>query len=432
MKIIDILNEVAATSKGSEKEAILAKHKDNKVLQQVFFYTYSGFHTFGVKKYPDAPHPGFLEIEDCFSELYYALKKLINREVTGNAAQEHISYILGRYTKDSQEVIRRILDRDLKCGATDTIMNRLIPNLVPSFDVALAHKFDEKSEKVVTFDGNWFCSRKIDGCRCPVIIQGKNSEARSRQGKEFTTLDLVKEELSELVASLGEDSIVFDGEIGLVDKNGNEDFQGIMKEIKKKDHTIENPMYQIFDMMTVDEFFGKTESPLFESRLAKVRSAMEGKKFKYISLLEQVPLTEESFAIMQKKADEGKWEGLMLRKNTVYESGRSKNLLKVKKFHDAEYVVEDVEFGPMNFTEKGIGSQEITCLRCVKIRHKGCVVSVGSGFSKDQRIEFMANPKKILGKTITVKYFEETTNQNGGHSLRFPVIKVVHGDVREV
>jgi DNA ligase-1 len=432
MKIIDILNEVAATSKGSEKEAILAKHKDNSVLQEVFFYTYSSYHTFGVKKYNEPKSTGSMTIEDCFGKAKVLLDMLAKREVTGGAAQDAIAIVLSCYEKDSQDVICRILDRDLKCGATDTIMNRLVPNLVPSFDVALAHKFDDKSEKVVTFDGNWFCSRKIDGCRCPVIIQGKNRTAYSRQGKEFTTIDLVKEELAELIATLGEDSMAFDGEIGLVDKNGNEDFQGIMKEIKKKDHTIKNPMYQIFDMMTVDEFFGKTKSPLFATRLAKVRNAMEGKKFKYISLLEQVPLTEESFAAMQKKADEGKWEGLMLRKNTVYESGRSKNLLKVKKFHDAEYVVEDVEFGPMNFTEKGIGSQEITCLRCVKIRHKGCVVSVGSGFSKDQRIEFMADPKKILGKTITVKYFEETTNQNGGFSLRFPVIKVVHGDSREV
>ena len=434
MKIIDILNQVASTSKGSEKEAILALHKDNKILQQVFFYTYGNFHTFGVKKMPTPRQVGKKSIDnpEDFEHMVKAITRLIKRESTGGDAQDTILALLEWFDAGSQDVILRILDRDLKVGATDTIMNRLVPNLVPSFDVALAQKFDEKSEKVVTFDGNWFCSRKIDGCRCPIVLQGASRVAYSRQGNEFTTVDLVKEELAQLIASIGEDSMVFDGEIGLVDKLGNEDFQGIMKEIKKKDHTIKNPMYQIFDMMTVDEFFGKSKSPLFATRLAKVKNAMEGKKFKYISLLEQVPLTLESFAVMQKKQEDGKWEGLMLRKNTCYESGRSKNLLKVKKFHDAEYVVKDVEFGPMNFTEKGVGSQEITCLRCVKIIHKGCEVSVGSGFSKEQRIEFMNDPSKILGKVVTVKYFEETTNQNGGSSLRFPTLKAVHGDKREV
>jgi DNA ligase-1 len=38
----------------------------------------------------------------------------------------------------------------------------------------------------------------------------------------------------------------------------------------------------------------------------------------------------------------------------------------------------------------------------------------------------------IVGKIITVQYFEETKNQDGGISLRFPTVKVVHGDQREL
>ena len=434
MKIIDILNQVGSTSKGSEKEAILALHKDNKILQKVFFYTYSSYHTFGVKKLPTPRQVGKKDIDnpEDFEHVVKTITRLIKRESTGGDAQDTILILLEWFDADSQEVIRRILDRDLKVGATDTIMNRLVPNLVPSFEVALAKLFDESTEKVVTFDGNWFCSRKIDGCRCPIVLQGASRVAYSRQGKEFTTVDFVKEELAELIATIGEDSMVFDGEIGLVDEHGNEDFQGIMKEIKKKDHTIKNPMYQIFDMLSVDEFFGKSKSPLFSTRMAKVKNAMEGKKFKYISLLEQVPLTLESFATMQKKQEEGMWEGLMLRANVPYESGRSKNLLKVKKFLDSEFVVEDVEMGLMNFTEKGRGTVETECLRAIKIRYKGCTVSVGSGFSKEQRHEYFNHPDRILGKVVTVKYFETTQNQNGGYSLRFPTVKCVHGTTRDV
>ena len=37
----------------------------------------------------------------------------------------------------------------------------------------------------------------------------------------------------------------------LLMSNGVEDFQGIMKEIKRKDHTIKNPKYKVFDYSNV-------------------------------------------------------------------------------------------------------------------------------------------------------------------------------------
>ena len=71
-------------------------------------------------------------------------------------------------------------------------------------------------------------------------------------------------------------------------------------------------------------------------------------------------------------------------------------------------------------------------LRNVKILHKGDPVDVGSGFSLEQRRRFYKNPNEILGKTITVNYFEETVNQHGKNSLRFPVIKTIYEGERDV
>ena len=39
---------------------------------------------------------------------------------------------------------------------------------------------------------------------------------------------------------------------------------------------------------------------------------------------------------------------------------------------------------------------------------------------------------KILGKIVTIKYFEESQNKAGQYSLRFPVLKIIHGDERTV
>ena len=53
--------------------------------------------------------------------------------------------------------------------------------------------------------------------------------------------------------------------------------------------------------------------------------------------------------------------------------------------------------------------------------YKGNKLKVGSGFSDEQRNYYWNNPNEIIGKTVTIKYKEETKNKNGGESLQFPV-----------
>jgi DNA ligase-1 len=116
-----------------------------------------------------------------------------------------------------------------------------------------------------------------------------------------------------------------------------------------------------------------------------------------------------------------------LRKNTNYKGKRSNDLLKVKEMHDAEYIVTDIETGPMRIIESGIEITD-TVLTNVIINHKGFEVSVGSGFKLAERQHYYEHPEDIVGKTITVRYFEETKNQQGGLSLRFPIVKYVHNN----
>ena len=127
-------------------------------------------------------------------------------------------------------------------------------------------------------------------------------------------------------------------------------------------------------------------------------------------------------------ATDNNWEGFMLRKDVGYEGKRSKNLLKVKKFFDAEYIVVDAELGWMSVVRDGKEVQE-EMLAQVWIKHKGYDVKVGSGFSQEQRIKYM--DENIVGKTITVQYFEETKNDKGGISLRFPTVKHIYENERD-
>jgi len=139
----------------------------------------------------------------------------------------------------------------------------------------------------------------------------------------------------------------------------------------------------------------------------------------------------EHLAEMIAGAEERGYEGIMLRKDTGYEGKRTKNLLKCKKFFDEEYKVLDVDFEDHRVIREG---REVVMpmLANVWIEHKGYKVAVGSGWSQEQRIKYQSNPKEIIGKTITVQYFEETKNQEGGISLRFPTVKHVYENGRTV
>ena len=132
-------------------------------------------------------------------------------------------------------------------------------------------------------------------------------------------------------------------------------------------------------------------------------------------------------------ADVNGYEGVMLRKNVGYEGKRSKNLLKCKKFFDAEYEVLDVDFDTHRIIRDGKEVKE-RMLSQVWIEHKGYRVAVGSGWNQAQRLWYASNymNESIVGKTITVQYFEETKNQEGGISLRFPTVKHVYENGRTV
>ena len=62
-------------------------------------------------------------------------------------------------------------------------------------------------------------------------------------------------------------NVVFDGELCIVDENGDEDFQSVMKEINRKNHTVNNPLFQVFDFLTFDGFNSQEEETELGMRL---------------------------------------------------------------------------------------------------------------------------------------------------------------------
>ena len=421
----NFVDESNSTNSNSDKLAVIEKYKNQPDVLKVLQYTYDTFKQYGVtsancKKRSDLCLP-FTP----YSNIFELLDALASRELTGHDAIETVNGFVEE-NKTYEDIIWNIIDRNLKTRSTVSMINKAIPGLIPTFDVALAKAYDEKTQKKVDWEDGWFVSRKLDGVRCLTVID-MFGEVKffSRQGKEFLTLDNLKKDIK----ALGLTNTVLDGEVCIVDENGNEDFAGIIKEIKRKDHTIEKPFYWMFDMLDLEDFNDKTSQDTFGMRISKLLDLTLGKSNKFIGVLYQERCTDHIFSEMMAKSKANGWEGLMLRKNTTYKGKRSADILKVKQMFDDEYVVVDLE---NDYHRVIVDGQEIEemMLKNVIIEHKGNRVQVGSGFSHEQRRHFYENPDEILGKQITVQYFEETTNKNGTHSLRFPVIKAVYENMR--
>lgn len=424
-KLSDIVENLRNNSSTNDKEKIICNNAGNNFFKDSLLYTYHPLWTYGVtsdqiNKKKDLRSPNWST--DNLFELLTALK---DRRITGHEAIGAVnSFIEENELEPYRDLVLCIIDKDLKTRAGDKIINKAIPGLIPTFSVALADKFTP-----VKWEDEWYVSRKLDGVRCIAVVDcGGGVTFYSRTGKVFDTLDVV----ADGIANLGITNTVFDGELCLLDSDGNEDFQGVMKELRRKNHTIQNPSYKIFDCLSMAEFnTGASFSKLIK-RYNHLKVLLSDNTCPCLSVLEQEKIRDdEHFGEWIKRSEDENWEGLMLRKNTTYKGKRSKDLLKYKSFFDDEYEIQGCEMGPFRYVKDGAECEE-DMLSAVFISHKGYTVKVGSGWTIEQRQYYHKNPQELVGKQMTVQYFEETKNQDGCISLRFPTVKFIHGKQREI
>ena len=134
----------------------------------------------------------------------------------------------------------------------------------------------------------------------------------------------------------------------------------------------------------------------FEERLKKLELWLVKNPSKNIKIIPQIKCkNQEHLEIYLKELLDKKAEGIMLKNpEKEYFSGRSDDILKVKKFFDDEGLVIGHNYKNGKF-------------KSLKLELKNKVIfNLGGGFSNQQRL----NPPQI-GDIITVKYYGFTKNQ---------------------
>lgn len=235
----------------------------------------------------------------------------------------------------------------------------------------------------------WYMSEKLDGVRS---IWNGNSLI-SRNGNKFYPPGFFIENFPK--------NLILDGEL-FMDRNS---FQDTVSIVKRHD---QNDGWRKIKFLVFD---GPEIKGNFKTRLLVLEKELKNCYSPYVELHKQeICKGDDDLKERMKEITAIKGEGIILRDpNSSYENRRTKTMLKVKEFHDAEAIVLDIN--------KGTGRLEnlMGAIECVN--KDGIKFRIGTGFSDKER----KNPPKI-GSVVTYRYFELTKD----NVPRFPSFMRIH------
>ena len=393
------------------KLAILSKYQDDDVVKYFLNFVFNPYVVTGIstkKLNKDLPlaDPEFTTV--------HSLLEYLKQNNTGK--DETIAKIqsFARTIQDDKliELLHRIICKNLPLGIDTISINKQMPGLIPTFNVQLSNKYFDNMEVV---KGHYFTiTTKIDGGRILAIKRkGDSVKFYTRAGQLYEGLVDLEEELNNVPLS----DFVLDGEITLLDSEGLDSKAQYKKTmmITRKDGEKHGVKMKCFDFLTFNDWQEQGETPAYYVRRNALEQFFNSYRLKFFEKLPVLYNGNDPNAIIKLlniMTEQGE-EGVMVNLNDApYCFGRGNALLKVKKMKDVDLTIIGFEEG----TNKNAGK-----LGAFIVDYEGNEVRVGSGISSALRDIVWQNRDEYLGRTISVQYFEETTNQNGGKSLRFPV-----------
>ena len=238
-----------------------------------------------------------------------------------------------------------------------------------SQELQKAKNYDNSKHNIT----NWYMSEKLDGIRA--YWNGK--ELLSKNGNKIYAPNWFTKDFP---------PFELDGELW----TKRDDFESIQNIVLDTNPSIkwEEITYNIFEV--------PNEKGNFDKRLEKIKFWLDKNPNKIIKIIPQLICKNETdLNIYLKELLDKKAEGIILKNpNLEYFTGRSENILKVKKFYDDEGLVIG-----LNYSNNG----EFKSLQ-LKLNN-GIIFNLGGGFSDIQR----KNPPQI-GDIVTFKFYDFTKN----------------------
>lgn len=259
---------------------------------------------------------------------------------------------------------------------------------------------------------------KLDGVRCLVYLNSYGELVfQSRQNTIYEPFEHLVPELTTLFSSFTDkQDLVIDGEL-YIHGAAFEKITSIVRRAKSKHPEVSIIKYHIYDCFySGDKDSNKAKNCIgYGTRYETLNKAFGKHTFQNLVLVETKVAKDmgeiEALHTHYTKLS-SPYEGIMIRnKDSPYkQQGRSKDLLKYKKFHDDEFVV----IGHHEGTGAHKGTPIFECLSKAK---EGKTFSVTMQGTIESRKQMLDNVKGYYGKKLTVKYQEISADG----APRFPV-----------
>lgn len=419
------VKEINESNSRLYKQSVLKKYKDDAIVQKYLQIAFDPFKVYGISTKKLTKTVGSF---DCRVNSVFDLFKYLEEHNTGTDADisicQEILNNISTYDREAGNLLQSLICKDLSIGCDAKTINKEIPGLIPTFNVQLANKYFDKPEYV---EGKQFAiTTKIDGGRIIALKENGKVSFFTRAGQKYEGLVDLEDEMSRLIP----DNTCLDGEITLLHRgnlSSKEAYKQTMKIVRQTTNPEKHGIKMlVFDCMTAEEFKSQYCPNDYTVRRADAELLFNQTDFQYFELLPILYRGSDTSKITELLEDEvaNGEEGIMINIcDALYEFKRTNSLLKVKKMNTLD--LEIVGF------EEGEGRLAGT-LGAILVRYKdGNVVKVGSGFSDRLRGELWKARGDFLGTIVEIQYFEETTNADGGKSLRFPIFKDFRPDKTE-
>ena len=400
--------------------------------RELITYALDPYITFGLKQYDmPASSAKSMDSQQNFKPFFALLEDLGSRTLSGDAARVAVTKALTPFNVQTQEMLARVLDKDLRAGFSADSANKAwkanpIPGdmsrkFIPTFEVMLADKCDDIEDfaKYVTFpcQGDW----KYDGQRTIAIVrQGQQVEYRARSGKPMDHLiGTYDTDLANIREYVGYD-FVMDGE------SFASNFTETINAKKEGNQAAKDALQlRAFFMMPLTDWIAQKTTITMRQNRERLISIMVKCMPKRIEISKgrEVLNFQDMTEYCNHVIDVEKQEGLILKEwDAVYVWDRSMTWCKVKRFYDVDCKIVGFYKGK----PKTVNANRLGGIKVWGRLEDGTIVEsdCGSGFSHAQRDDIWINQADWMGATVVIKYQEVSKSKSKTvASLRFPTFE---------
>lgn len=417
LSAVHAIAELESASGSIKKKNIIEKYQGDECFRRLLFYALNPFLTYKVSEARLRGAQSYKpEITLTFTDIFEVCETLAKRKAIDDATFYQVCGFLSTHDPDIRGIYTRLLAKTLRLGVTAKTVNKLIPQLIPEWEVQQAFPIDKYPLK----DGVWFSlTQKLNGVRATYY----KGQLYARSGVPYEGLDHI---INALDFEEAED-MVFDGELTLRDKgdlSDNEAFREATGIINSDALHKSRICYTIFDVLPQYDFEQGESVATYKVR----REYLDWLDYEALPITSSVSVLPVLYSgydqskideLLDKMVREDK-EGLMVNLDVPYRRRRHNGILKVKRFYTMDL--------PITGAEEGTGRLCGT-LGAFTLDYKGNEVKVGSGFSDEQRAEYWAHKDDLIGTLCEVKYKEISSDKKtGAESLQFPVFVSLRAD----